>query len=43
VHGIFDVHRRNGRDEPFRFNCEVNFREGRVFNAEFRPLQDDRR
>ena len=43
IHGVFDVHRRNGRDEAFRFNCSVDFREGRVFNAEFMPLRDDRR
>lgn len=43
VRGIFDVHRRDGRSDPFRFSCSVNFDSGRVFNARYEPLRDDRR
>jgi hypothetical protein len=43
VRGIFDVHRRDGRSDPFRFSCSVNFDSGRVFDARYEPLRDDRR
>jgi hypothetical protein len=43
VRGIFDVHHRDGRGEPFRFSCSVNFDSGRVFDARYEPLRDDRR
>ncbi len=43
VRGIFDVHRRDGRSDPFRFSCSVNFDTGRVFDARYEPLRDDRR
>jgi hypothetical protein len=43
VRGIFDVHRRDGRNDAFRFSCSVNFDSGRVFNARYEPLRDDRR
>jgi hypothetical protein len=43
VEGIFDVHHRDGRGDPFRFSCSVNFESGRVFDARFEPLRDDRR
>jgi hypothetical protein len=43
VRGIFDVHRRDGRNDPFRFSCSVNFDSGRVFDARYEPLRDDRR
>lgn len=43
VRGIFDVHRRDGRSDPYRFSCSVNFDSGRVFDARYEPLRDDRR
>ena len=43
VRGIFDVHHRDGRSDPFRFSCSVNFDSGRVFDARYEPLRDDRR
>jgi hypothetical protein len=43
VRGIFDVHHRDGRNDPFRFSCSVNFDSGRVFDARFEPLRDDDR
>lgn len=43
VRGIFDVHHRDGRGDPFRFSCSVNFDSGRVFDARYEPLRDDRR
>jgi hypothetical protein len=42
VEGIFDVHHRDGRSDPFRFSCAVNFESGRVFDARYEPLRDDR-
>jgi hypothetical protein len=43
VRGVFDVHHRDGRSDPFRFSCSVNFDSGRVFDARYEPLRDDRR
>jgi hypothetical protein len=42
VEGIFDVHHRDGAGEPFRFSCSVNFESGRVFDARYEPLREDR-
>ena len=42
VQGIFDIHRRDGRSDAYRFSCSVNFESGRVFNARYEPLKDDR-
>jgi hypothetical protein len=42
VRGFFDVHRRDGRSDPFRFSCSVNFDSGRVFDARYEPFRDDR-
>lgn len=43
VEGIFDIHRRDGRSDAFRFSCSVNFESGRVFDARYDPLRDDDR
>ena len=45
VIGAIDVHRRDGREERFRFSCSVDFGTGRVRSADIdpRPLPDDPR
>lgn len=42
VNGMFDVRRRDGRDEAFRFSCSVDFDSGRVWNAMIEPFGGDR-
>jgi hypothetical protein len=40
VSGIFDVRRRDGRSDAYRYSCSVDFRQGRVFNASFMPMRN---
>ena len=42
VTGVIEVHRREGRDELFRFSCSVNFDNGTVRSAQMDPF-DERR
>ena len=42
VSGVFDVRRRDGRNEAFRFSCSVDFNSGRVWNAQIVPFGGDR-
>lgn len=45
VVGMIDVHRRDRREERFRFSCSVDFDSGRVRSADVdqRPLDEDPR
>ncbi len=42
VVGVVEIHRREGRDDLFRFSCSVNFDNGVVRSANMEPF-DDRR
>jgi hypothetical protein len=42
VDGIFDVRRRDGRLEAYRFTCSVDFDSARLFDARIMPLDNDR-